>query len=156
ISTLIVTAFLLIFGEMVPKTFAVGHARSTAFFNARILEALEFVLHPIVVVLQGITMLITRPLGLKAKPSLVSREEIKTLISTSEEAGIVEPHKAEMIHNVLAFGDTQVKKVMVKRGDVVAIEKGADFKKFLEIFAESPHNEFPVYEGDIDNIIGVI
>ncbi len=156
LSTLIVTAFLLIFGEMVPKTFAVGHARLVAFSNARILEALEFVLHPIVIILQGVTTVITKPLGLKNKPALVSREEIKTLISTSEEAGVVEPHKAEMIHNVLAFGDTLVKKVMVQRGDVVAIEKGADFKKFLEIFAESPHNEFPVYEEDLDNIVGVI
>lgn len=154
-STLIVTAFLLIFGDMVPKTFAVSHARLVAFLNARILEILEFVLHPVVIILKGVTTVITRPLGLK-EPVLVSREEIKTLISTSEEAGVVEPHKAEMIHNVLAFGDTLVKKVMVQRGDVVGIEKGTDFKKFLEVFSESPHNEFPVYEGDLDNILGVI
>ncbi len=156
LSTFIVTTVLLIFGEMVPKTFAVGHAESVALLNGRILNLLELVLHPIVVVLQAITLAITRPLGMKNKPSLVSRDEISTLISASEEAGIVEPHKAEMIHNVLAFGDTQVKKVMVRRNDVVAIEKGSDFKKFLEIFAESPHNEFPVYEGDLDNILGVI
>ena len=156
LSTLIVTVFLLIFGEMVPKTFAVGHAQSVAFFNARILEILEFVFHPIVIVLQGVTLLITRPLGIKNKPSLVSQDEIKTLISASEEAGVVEPHKAEMIHNVLAFGDTLVKKVMVQRGDVVALEKGIDFKKFLEVFAESPHDEFPVYEEDLDNIVGVL
>lgn len=156
LSTLIATAFLLILGDMVPKTFAVGHAQSIALFNGRVINLLEFILHPMVVVLQAITFAITRPFGVTSKPSLVTREEISTLISSSEEAGIVAPHKAEMIHNVLAFGDTPVKKVMVQRGDVVAIEVGTDFKKFLEVFAESPHNEFPVYEGDLDNIVGVL
>jgi putative hemolysin len=156
VSTLVITTVVLVFGEVVPKTIAVGRPEGIALFTARILDVLGFIFQPIVTVLRGITLLVARPLGVRALPGLVTQEEIRTLISTSQEAGVVEPHEAQMIHNVLSFGDTKVKQIMVPRSEIIAIPRGMTLREFQAVYAVSPHSEFPVYGEGMDDVTGML
>lgn len=88
--------------------------------------------------------------------SLVSEEEIRTMISAGHKEGTIEEGAAEMLHNVFDFGDRPVREVMVPRTEVVWVEKGTTLGGFLSIYAESPLSRFPVYEDRRDNVIGIL
>jgi putative hemolysin len=91
----------------------------------------------------------------QVKPT-ISEAEFRTAIDIGEEEGVVEERAAEMLHNVFEFGDRRVREVMVQRPKVVFVEKGATLADFLAIYAQSPLSRFPVYEGNQDNVVGLL
>ncbi|GAH75733.1 unnamed protein product, partial [marine sediment metagenome] len=88
--------------------------------------------------------------------SLVSAEEIRTMISVGHKEGTVEKDEAEMLHKVFDFGDRPVHEVMVPRPEVVSIEQGSTVADFLALYAESPLSRFPVYQENMDNVVGIL
>jgi len=88
--------------------------------------------------------------------SLASEEEIRTMISVGHKEGTVEEEEAEMLHKVFDFGDRPVREVMVPRPEVVCIEKGSTVADFLKLYAESPLSRFPVYQENMDNVVGIL
>ena len=156
VSTVAVTAILLVFGEMVPKTLAWRRAETVAFAASRPLTILEWVFAPAVRLLQGISLLVSRALGITALHPQTTEEEIRTMISVGAEAGTMEPPEAEMLEKVFHFGDRQVQEIMTPRTEVVWVEKDTTLEDFLRIYAGETHTRFPVYEGDIENITGIL
>jgi len=156
-ATIGVTVVLLVFAETTPKTFATQHAERLALTFARPVGAIAWLFTPFVLALSWIASGFTRIIGGKPVPrSLASEEEIRTMISVGHKEGTVEEHEAEMLHKVFEFGDRPVREVMVPRPEVVCIEQGSRLSDFLTLYAESPLSRFPVFNENMDNVVGIL
>ncbi len=157
IATFGVAIILLIFAETMPKTFANRHAEKVAVLFVRPIEIISWIFTPVVVVLSWLASGVTRLAGGTPVPkSLVSEEEIRTMITVGHKEGTVEKAEAEMLNAVFEFGDSPVSEVLVPRPEVVGIEKGKTLAEFLAIYSESPISRFPVYEENMDNVVGIL
>jgi len=157
ISTVVVTILVLIFGETTPKTLATHRPERMSLVLARPIMIVSWVLTPFVVVLSWIASGFSKLVGGAPVPrSLVSEEEIRTMISVGHKEGTFEESEAEMLHKVFDFGDRPVREVMVPRTEVVWVEKGTKLADFLSIYAESPLSRFPVYEENMDSVVGIL
>jgi len=157
IATIVVTIFVLIFGETTPKTLATHHPERLSLALARPIAVVSWLLTPFVVVLSWIASGFSKLVGGAPVPrSLVSEEEIRTMISVGHKEGTFEEAEAEMLHKVFDFGDRPVREVMVPRTEVASVEKGTKLADFLTIYAESPLSRFPVYEENMDNVVGIL
>ncbi len=151
------TAFLLIFTETTPKTIAAQHAERLALLSVRPLELFSWLFSPFVIALSWIAIGFTKMVGSKPVTKSIARpEEIRTMITLGEKEGTVEEAEADMLHKVFDFGDRPVREVMVPRPEVVAIEQGAKVSDFLALYAESPLSRFPVYQENMDNVVGIL
>ena len=151
------TVILLIFAETTPKTIAAHHAEKISLMYARPMQAVAWLFMPFVVVLSWIAAGITKMVGGTPVPrSIVSAEEIRTMISVGHKEGTVEEEEAEMLHKVFDFGDRPVREVMVPRPEVVSIEKGSEAGDFFGLYKESPLSRFPVYQENMDNVVGIL
>jgi len=157
IATIGVTILLLIFGETTPKTIATQHAERLSLIFARPIEALSWLLTPFVIALSWIASGFSKLVGGTPVPrSLASEEEIRTMISLGHKEGTVEEDEAEMLHKVFDFGNRPVREAIVPRTEVVWVEKGIKLADFLNIYAQSPLSRFPVYEDNMDNVVGIL
>jgi len=157
IATVCVTIVLLIFTETTPKTIATHHAAGISQAFSRPIEWFSWLLSPIVWVLSWIASGFSRLVG--GGPihrSLAGEEEIRMMISVGRSEGEVEEKEAEMLHKVFDFGDRPVREVMVPRPEVVAIERGSKIADFMALYAGSPMSRFPVYEENMDNVVGIL
>ena len=156
VSTVAVTMCLLIFSETLPKTVAWNRSETLAFAYARPLTIVEFMLSPGVKILQIITNFFTKVLGITNSNSEVSEGEIRSLIEAGAQTGAVERTEAELLDKVFRFGDQKVQEIMTPRTEIVWVEKGMTLQSFLSLYALHSHTRFPVYEGDIENVVGVL
>ena len=157
IATLGLTIVILIFSETTPKTLATRHAQKIAFAFARPIQLISWLFTPFVAVLSWITSGLTRLVGGTPLPrSLVSEEEIRSMITVGHREGTVEEDEAEMLHKVFEFGDRPVSEAIVPRPEVVSVEKGTTMGDFLKVYAENPLSRFPVYEENMDNVVGIL
>lgn len=157
IATAISTVALVLVGEIIPKTIAVRNAEKVAFLYSRPLTWTEYLLLPLVVVLQWATRGLNALLGgdVSTRRS-ITEDEFRSLIDIGEAEGEFEPAEAEMLENVFQFGDRQVKEVMTPRTEMVSIRQGSNLREFLDIYSQTQHTRFPVYRNSTDNIIGII
>ena len=157
IATLGVTALVLIFGEVVPKTLAVHHAQRLALAYIYPLRMIEYCLYPLVLALDriglGFARLIAAPNGSR---TLMSEGEIRSCINVGQSEGVVEQAEAEMLHKVFDFTDRPVSRVMVPRTEIVWVEQGTKLSDFLRIYAQRPYSRFPVYKDNTDNVVGIL
>ncbi len=157
IATFGMAIILLIFAETMPKTFANRHAERLSLLFVRPVEILSWIFSPVVVVLSWLASGLTRLIGGTSVPSsIVSEEEIRTMITVGHKEGTVEEAEADMLHAVFDFGDSPVSDVLVPRPEVVGIEKGETLAEFLATYSESPISRFPVYEENMDNVVGIL
>ena len=155
VATIVVTILLLIFAEVTPKTVAIRHPERMALLYVYPLGVITKIAYPVAA---GLTWIASMLAGGKAKVphSLVSEEEIRSMISVGREEGTVEEAEAELLHKVFVFGDRTVREVMSPRPEVVWIEKGTKLADFLGIYAEHPHTRFPVYQDSFDTVVGTL
>jgi len=155
IATIVVTILLLIFAEVTPKTLAIRYPERMALLYVYPLGVITKIAYPVAA---GLTWIASILAGGKAKVphSLVSEEEIRSMISVGREEGTVEEAEAELLHKVFVFGDRTVREVMSPRPEVVWIEKGTKLADFLGIYAEHPHTRFPVYQDSFDTVVGIL
>ncbi len=157
IATIGMTIILLIFAETTPKTIAAHHPEKLSLIYARPIQAISWLFTPFVVALSWITSGFAKLVGEgPVSRSLVSEEEIRTMISVGHKEGTVEEAEAEMLHKVFEFGDRPVLEVMVPRPEVVGIEEGSQITDFFTLYAEFPLSRFPVYQENMDNIVGIL
>ncbi len=157
IATIGVSIILLIFCETTPKTIAIQHAEKLSLTLARPIQMMSWLLTPFVVMLSRIASGFTKMLGGTPVPRfLATDEEIRTMISVGHREGTVEESEAKMLHRVFDFGDRPVHEVMVPRPEVVCIEQGSNLADFLTLYAESPLSRFPVYQENMDNVVGIL
>jgi putative hemolysin len=157
IATLALTVVLLIFCEASPKTIAAGRAEKFSLMVHRPLRAISWLFTPFVVALSWISSGFTRIAGgTPVSRSIISDEEIRTMISVGRQEGTVAEDEARMLHRVFEFGDRPVYEVMVPRLEVTAIPQGASIADFLKLYTEKPLSRFPVYKENMDNVVGVL
>ena len=157
IATIGVTVILLIFSETTPKTIAAHHAERLSLIAVRPLELISWLFTPFVVVLSWVASKISQLLGGEPVPrSLATAEEIRNMISVGHKEGTVEENEAKMLDKVFDFGDRPVREVTVPRPEVIAIEQGSTVADFLSLYAESPISRFPVYQENMDNVVGIL
>ena len=158
ISTIVLSLFVLIFCEITPKTAAVQAPETWARVLAGPVEGLGTILRPLITVLTYITTNIVRLFGgqtVRHGP-FVTEEELRLLVEVGEEEGVLEEEEREMIHNVFELADTSVREVMVPRIDMVTVEAGATLEAAMDLIVQGGQSRIPVYDGSIDNIIGVL
>ena len=156
VATAVGTAVLLVFGEVIPKNFAIQHAVPVAFLVARPLKWIELLLWPLVMILQWISRVATIGGSAPGLQPFITEAELRTLIDIGDAEGAIEPGEAEMLESVFRFGDRQVREVMTPRTEIAFVQRGATLKEFLQIYAEHTHTRFPVYKGGMDNIVGIL
>ena len=156
IATVAVTLVLLVFGETLPKTLAWSRAEGMALIAARPLIFVGWLLAPPIRVLQLISLVARKALGITALHSQLTEEEIRTMIAVGVQAGAVERTEAEMLEKVFHFGDRQVHEIMTPRTAIVWVEKNATLEEFLKLYCQDTHTRFPVFEDNIENVIGIL
>ena len=155
----LVTALHIVLGEQVPKTVAIRHTEGTLLFIAGPMGWFTRVFRPLIALLDGATAAVLRLLHIKpigGHRAVFTMDELRLIVRESQEGGAIEADQEEMLQKVFAFGERQVREVMIPRPDVVGIEKGATLQELLAIFAEARHARFPVYDADLDNIVGIV
>ncbi|MFB6307892.1 MAG: hemolysin family protein [Haloarculaceae archaeon] len=158
IATAGITALVLLFGESAPKSYAVENTESWALRIARPLKLAEHVLLPLVVLFDYLTRVVNKITGGRSaiETSYVTREEIRDIIETGEREGVLDEEEREMLQRTLRFNNTIAKEVMTPRLDMTAVSKDADIEEAIETCIQSGHARLPVYEGSLDNVIGVV
>lgn len=158
VATVVMTLGIFIFAEVVPKTFTVQRTERAALMMARPVLLLGRVLRPLSKVLIGISnalMVLLPGHGLPKGP-FVTEDEIRHLVDVAEEEQEIEEDERELIHSVFEFGDTVVREVMVPRPDMVCLPAGTSFDDALKTIVDAGYSRIPLYEGDTDNIVGVL
>jgi len=158
IATFGITAIVLLFGESAPKSYAVENTESWALRIARPLKIAEYALLPLVVLFDHLTRVLNRVTGGRGaiETSYVTRDEIQEMIRTGEREGVLGEDEREMLQRTLRFNDTIAKEVMTPRLDMTAIDKEASVDEAIGTCIQSGHARLPVYEGSLDNVIGVV
>jgi len=153
-----ITALVLLFGESAPKSYAVENTESWALRIARPLQIAELALLPLVVTFDYLTRVVNKVTGGRSaiETSYVTRDEIRDIIETGEREGVIEEDERELLHRVFRFNNTIAKEVMTPRLDMTAVSKDGSIEEALETAVQSSHARIPVYEGSLDNIIGVV
>jgi putative hemolysin len=158
IATIGITALVLLFGESAPKSYAVENTESWALRIARPLKFAETLLLPLVVLFDHLTRVVNRITGGRSaiETSYVTRQEIRDIIETGEREGVLDEDEREMLQRTLRFNRTIAKEVMTPRLDMTAVSVDTDLEEALEECLGANHARVPVYEGSLDNVIGVV
>jgi putative hemolysin len=156
--TVLIALVTLIFGELVPKNIALQHSERLALFVARPIEWLAAAAAPLVIALTFITNAILALLGSREKAQVpsVTEDEIRAMMDVAEEEGVMDEEEHDMIEGVFDFGETRVREVMVPRVRIAAIRKDATPRQAWEVIMQTGHSRVPVYEHDLDNMVGVL
>lgn len=154
----ILTLVILLFGEIVPKTWAGTHADHIALAYSHVIWALMFLLTPLIWVVDKLATGIIRLFRLNAneRPENITESELRTYVDVSHEEGILEEEEHDIISNVFDFSDAQAKDIMIPRIDMTTVSAGAGYYDVRRIFQDTLYTRLPVYEGDPDNLIGMI
>jgi len=155
LTILILTPLLLIFGEIGPKVYAAKYPEKLSFAVLNPIGAIMWLLTPVTWMVGGVSTLMTRLLRGEEQRPLISEDELRSFIEFGEHAGVVAKEKRKMLHGVFDLGEIRVRDVMVPRTEVVGIEAGAPFAEVVKIVADTRHSRFPVYEGELDRVIGI-
>lgn len=156
VATLGVTILLLVFGEITPKTVAVVHGERLVFLYALPLDALSKVAAPLTAVLARLGRAVAAWVGGQRTKSGLSQEEIRTVLLMGEESGVLQRNETAILHNVLGLQNTLAREVMVPRTEMVAVPARAGPPEALTIAAEARTTRLPVYEGNLDQIVGLV
>ena len=159
VATFAMTAFILVFSEVMPKTFAITHTDSLALAVARPVRIVVFLLSPVVAVVKFLVWRILYLFGVKQAPEipvLTAHEEIRGAIDLHHQEGTVESEHRHMLGGILDLSELKVGDVMVHRKNMVIVDAGANLDETVEIILSSGHTRIPVWKDDPENIVGVL
>ncbi|EFH93040.1 hemolysin family protein [Finegoldia magna] len=157
ISTVVMTVFVLIFGEVIPKTIAQYKNKSVALKFSRFIYFLTLVFKPIVKVLNLLTRLVIKLfVGEDEDSSTLTEEELKTLVEVSEEEGVLKNQETEIMINALELKETLAVDIMTPRTSMASVDIEDAESDLKEIIKNITYSRIPVYEDSIDDIIGVL
>ena len=150
--------FILVFGEITPKTIAIHNAEAISLFSAPIIRFFEIILSPFVKIFAFVSVPFIRIFGgrMPAKGPFLTLDEIKMLILAGEREGLIEEEEKEMISSIFEFGETIVREVMTPRPDIQCLPVESSVDKAIKTILEGGHSRIPLYEGNMDNIVGII
>jgi len=158
LATAIITVLIIIFGESVPKILAKRNANKLALRFAYFIRFLMLVLKPVVAAVVWLVGIITAPMkGDEIEDEEdVAVEELQSIIETVEDEGVIDEERSELLQAALDFSNISASEVMTARVDMEALDIEDDWEDILEAINNSHYSRLPVYEGSIDNIIGIL
>jgi CBS domain containing-hemolysin-like protein len=158
IATGILTLLVLIFGEITPKTMASIHAEKMAFLYAPVVKVLVILFTPLTFLVSGLAKGVMFILRIDPNKSgqHMTENELLTIVEASAEEGVIEKDEHEMINNVVDFGDTKAKDVMVPAINMTCVEDTVSYDDLIDIFRKDQYSRMPVYHESHDNIVGII
>ena len=155
--TIILSYFSLIFGELVPKRLAMRNSEKIAFGTIGIIRAISIITAPFVKLLTASTNGVSKLFGISGTDEeTVTEEEIRMMVDVGEEKGSIKEEEKELINNVFEFNDKVVSEIMIHRKDIYAIDINSDIDNILKELVEYKYSRIPVYEENIDNIVGML
>ena len=155
ISTAVMTVVVLIFGEISPKALAKENAEAFALATARIMRFLMVLLTPLNFLFSLWRKLLDKVFK-KSKDPGITAEELITMVDEAQNDGGIDEHNGELIRSAIEFDDLDANDIITPRVDLVAVEKDATMEEVAKAFMENTYSRLPVYENNIDNIIGMI
>lgn len=160
LALVIVTAVLsivtIIFGELVPKSYALRHSERLALLLAAPIDILGRVLAPVVWFLTRVTSLVARGGASAEEDTVLGSEELRLLVDQSREGGVIEAEESQMIGAIFDLGSRRAHEVMVPRTEIVAVRAETSVREAIRAFAESGRTRLPVYSGSLDNVVGLL
>lgn len=156
--TILLSYLTLVLGELFPKRVALQNAEKIAIFAAKPILWFSRIAAPFVKILTLSTNLLVRIFGIKDEEleERVSEEEIRMMINAGEEYGVINEIEKELIDGVFEFDDTLAKEIMTPRVNVFSIDVNTPVDKIIDMVLEEKYSRIPVYEDNIDNIIGIL
>lgn len=155
--TIILSYFSLVLGELVPKRIGMKHSEKVAFGTIGIIRFVSKISLPFVKLLTASTNLVSKIFGINTtEEETVTEEEIKMMIDVGEEKGSIEEEEKELINNVFEFNDKLVSEIMIHRKAIYAIDINSKIENILEELEEYKYSRIPVYEENIDDIVGML
>lgn len=154
-----VTYLHVTLGELVPKAIALTKNESTALWVSLPVEGFFLATYPLVWFLQESSNAFTRLFGIDPAPAGVvahTEEDIRHIVATAEEKGVIEEAEEEMLYKVFDFADKEVHEVMVPRPEVVALSVDLPTQECLASLVDSPYTRYPVYRGSLDEVLGIL
>ncbi len=157
-ATGLLTLIILIFGEITPKTIATKKAEKLAVSYAPFINLLCIILTPATYLVNAIAHGLLRLIGIdiRKKEAAVTEDELLTMVDVSSEEGVINSDECEMINNVVDFGDTYAKDVMVPAINMTCVPSDISYEELIEMFKRDQYSRMPVYKDTKDNIISVI
>ena len=158
IVTGLMTGILLVFGEITPKTLAIRHPTRWALKITYVLNSMMILLKPFIGLFNFLSHLISRIFRVDEKDykRLFTQEDLRSAIKIGEEDGVLEAGETEMIEGVIDFSQKIVREIMTPRTDAICMEIKADPQDIIQCISEKGHSRIPIYDGRIDNIVGII
>ena len=155
ISTGIMTLIILIFGEVIPKSYATNNNEKIALKVAKPIELLSKFLYPIAIPLMKLSNWLTRA-NKKNNTPIVTEEELKYIIEIGAQEKIIKKYEKEFMHRILKTGDTTAREVMVPRNKMYVLESNMSIKEAINYMIKSKYTKAPIIKNSRDNIIGII
>lgn len=156
VSTVVMTIVVLIFGEVLPKNYAKNNADSLAVVVSGPIGFLMTVFKPLSAVLSALSGLMSRLTGGEDDKPSVTEEELKYIVESIEEEGVLEENESDLVQSALEFDEIEVQEIVTPRVDMVTLDVEDSWEEILELAKTSKVSRIPVYEGSIDNIIGLV
>lgn len=158
IATGILTILILLFGEIIPKTWAMMNNEKLSLLYSSIIYGLMYLLTPVIHIVDKLSNIILRLLGFDPNQNdkMMTESELRTYVDVSHEDGVIESEEREMIYNVFDFSDALAKDIMIPRIDMTTVDITSSPDELLEIFRESMYTRIPVYQDKSDNIVGFV
>lgn len=157
VATGVLTVLILIFGEIVPKSLATVNAEKLALLYAKPVYALTQILRPVSFLMNQISFGLLKLLRVDVSPRpVITENELLTMVNVSHEEGVIESEEREMITNVVDFGDSLAKDVMVPKMDVEFANVDFTYQELMECYSKKKFTRMPVYKESRDNILGII
>lgn len=155
---LVILGVILVAAEITPKNLGASYATSVARYVVGPVTLLTQLLAPAVSVVTAAGNLVLRGAGVRELPHghFVTKEDVRAAVDVGEEEEVLEPDEGEMFDSAFAMAETSVRRIMVPRVDVVALDAGATMDEALAVVQDSGFSRIPVYEGDVDTIIGML
>ena len=155
ISTVVLTILVLVFGEISPKTIAKNSPDKFAMLSAPIIHAIKIALTPLTFVFQKWQNLLAKVFK-PEEDTAMTEEELISIIEEAEEDGGIDEEESTLIKSAIEFGDLEVGDIFTPRIDITALPASADKETVAKTFTESGYSRIPVYEGDLDNVVGIL
>lgn len=156
--TIILSYFTLVFGELFPKRIALRNAEKVAMFSVKPILLISKITAPFVKILSASTGLLVKITGLNKGEvqDVITKEEIKSLIKAGHASGVLDEKESDMIECIFEFNDKKAERVMTPRTEVYLIDASKPLNSYLDELLEMRYARIPVYENDIDNVIGIL
>ena len=154
----VITYAHLVFGEQAPKYYSIQRAEGTSLWISRPLKVFMFLFRPLVWLVNASTNFVLRPWGIRLGEEMEahSEEELRIMISSPVTSGELEPEEQDYLNNVFDFGDKVAREIMVPRPDIEALPDDASLPDLVEKAAFGRYTRYPVYEEDLDHVLGAV